>query len=705
MTLPGKHRLSENRHQTSSPLRRRLMTAVVAVSAAALAVTAAIPIGAATAAADTPSVSLNASRSTWITSRQPTSPHNQYPYLSATASADRAFVAFPTGTLDAKKKIGSATLTVRVQSTAATAAGFQVYPTSSSWKAATLTAANRPASGSTPVNTALTKAVRGTTVSIPLNPSAIVSGAAETSFEIGYAQRYVGTTFTSPTLSIRYADAAAPAPTPTATPTATPTPTTTPTSAPKPTATPTPAPSPTEDPVVTPPTATGIGGSFAIPAPGSSAKKVFAHYFPPYPVSIDNASPASDYYARNYIDPEGEGGKHAAYGGLLRDRPIGRAPLSGDWRTTDLGTEVDQAADAGIDGFTVDVMSWSGQNWDTTVRLMQAAADAKRGFTVVPNVDASSGAVNASPAAIAASLAKLYSYSSAYKLSDGRYVLSSFAAEDKSPAWWSSVIGDLKNTYGISVAFIAVLQNASDANLAAFSPISYGLSQWGARTAATIQATPDLAARAHALGDKWMQPVAVQDSRPNGGKYAEAGNTETLRASWNKAISDGADFVQIATWNDYSENTDVAPSDNQGVTFLDVSAYYLAQFKTGSAPKITSDSAYITHRDQLTTAVPQIGRVQTPNLDGTGTAPRNTVEVLTMLTAPATVKITVGSTVKTVDVPAGVTATTVPLTTGTVSATIVRGGQTVLAGTSPYTVTAKPLVNDMEYFGVTLTKK
>jgi hypothetical protein len=115
---------------------------------------------------------------------------------------------------------------------------------------------------------------------------------------------------------------------------------------------------------------------------------VFAHYFPPYPISIDNADPASDYYARNYLDPNGEGGKHLAYGGLLRDRPIGREPLGGDWRSTDLRTEVDQAADAGIDGFTLDLMSWSGQNWDTAVRLMQAAASAKRGFTVVPNLDA-----------------------------------------------------------------------------------------------------------------------------------------------------------------------------------------------------------------------------------------------------------------------------------------------------------------------------
>lgn len=714
MTHPGKHR-SVPRTTPSTPTAsrraRRRIAGIAAGVAAALIAAVAVPVTASALTAGSDTATLAASQASWVTTRQPASTHDKLPYLSATRTADRTLVKFPTASLPDGKKVVAATMTVRVTNTAASTGGFQVYPTSTAWSASTLTQNNKPVPSASTVNTKLAQARKGATVSIPLNVSA-VSTTSDAAFELAYSQPYVGTTFTSPTLSLTLGDAGTPT-TPPATQTPTPTPTgsgepsapTKPT--PPPTTTPTqPAPPATgPNPPVTQPTATGIGGAFPIPAAGSSAKKVFAHYFPPYPVSIDNSNPVSDYYANNYLNPNGEGGKHIAYGGLLRDRPIGRAPLGGDWRTTDLQTEVNQAADAGIDGFTVDVMSWSGQNWDTTVRLMQAAQNAKRNFTVTPNVDASSGAVNASPTAVAASLAKLYSYSSAYRLSDGRYLLSSFAAEDMAPSWWSSVISTLKNSYGINVAFVAVLQNASQQNMAAFAPISYGLSNWGARTAASMKNTPNLAASAHALGVKWMQPVAMQDSRPNGGKYAEANNTELLRASWQKAIGDGADLVQIATWNDYSENTAVAPSANHGVTFLDVSAYYLAQFKTGSAPAIQKDSLYVTHRDQFTTSKPAIGRIETPNLDGTGTPPRDTVEVLTMLTAPATLTVKVGGTTKTVDVPAGVTSTVVPLAAGTVSASATRGGQTILSGTSPYTVTNTPQVNDFEYFGFAVVAK
>lgn len=715
MTHPGKHR-SVPRHTptpTPTPSRRmrRRLAGIAAGVAAALVAAVAVPVAAtALTTTGTTATTLDASQASWVTTRQPSSTHDKYPYLSATRSSDRTLVRFPTASLPDDKKVVSASLTVRVLGTAASTGGFQVYPTSTAWKASSLTLNNKPAASTAAVNAALAKAKAGTTVTIPLTPSAL-STTSDRAFEIAYSQPYVGTTFASPKLSLTLG-ASDGTPTTTPTPTQTPTPSnppaTTPTPTPTPTTTPTQQPAPpatgTNPPVVKP-SATGIGGSFAIPAPGTSAKKVFAHYFPPYPISIDNNAPDADYYTRNYLDPNGENGKHVAYGGLLRDRPIGRAPLSGDWRTTDLTTEVNQAADAGIDGFTVNVMSWAGQNWDTTTRLMQAAENAKRNFTVTPNVDASSGAVDATPAAVAASLAKLYSYSSAYRLSDGRYLLSSFAAENKAPSWWSSVISTLQSSYGIKVAFVAVLQNASQQNMTAFAPISYGLSNWGARTAATITNTPDLAASAHKLGVKWMQPVAVQDSRPNGGKYAEANNTETLRASWQKAIGDGADMVQIATWNDYSENTAVAPSANHGVSFLNASAYWLAQFKTGAAPAITKDSMYVTHRDQFTTSKPQIGRVETPNLDGTGTPPRNTVEVLTMLTAPATLTVKVGGTTKTVDVPAGVASTTVPLASGSVSASVARSGSTVMQATSPYTVTNNPLVNDFEYFGVSVVAK
>lgn len=440
---------------------------------------------------------------------------------------------------------------------------------------------------------------------------------------------------------------------------------------------------------------------FPVAPVGSTTKKVFAHYFPPYPVSFDNQPPASDYYARNYLTPDGENGKHAAYGGLLRDRPQERAPLPGNWEATDFLSEVNDAADAGIDGFTVDIMSLSGQNWTRTVGVTEAAAAARRNFVIVPNIDASASAGSASPAQVALRLSQLYASPAAYRLGTGEYVLSSFKAEAQSPHWWSEIKSVLQTKYGIEVAFIAVFNDASEANMRAFAPISYGLGNWGARTPVTVAAEADYAGQARALGVKWMSPVAVQDARPSGGKYAEAGNTETLRASWERAIADDADFVQIATWNDYSESTAVAPSAAHGKAFLDIGAFYARQFKTGAAPAVTGDALYLTHRIQPFAAQPTIpSRLMVPTLDGTSMAPRDTVEVLTVLRAPASVSVTIGEEEHTFNAPAGLSAVTLPLRLGSVSAVASRDGASIASVDSPFQVVSRPSVQDLQYYAV-----
>jgi Glycosyl hydrolase family 71. len=426
---------------------------------------------------------------------------------------------------------------------------------------------------------------------------------------------------------------------------------------------------------------------------------VFAHYFPPYPISLDNVTPSSDYYTRNYLSPWGEGSAYLAVGGLLRARPLPRAPLSGNWRVADLTTEVDQAADAGINGFTVDVLSLSGMNWTTTTDLMAAATASGRAFHVVPNLDVTTSIGQTSPAQVAASLAQLYASAAAYRLPDGRYVLSTFKAEGESVAWWSQVTSILKNTYHKPIALISVFLNSSDTNMKAFAPISWAESIWGQRTPATIAMMPDYAAKAHALGVKWMAPVAVQDERPRSALYAEAGNTATLRASWQQAITDGADMAQLVTWNDYSENTSFAPSPAHGHAFLDISAYYEKWFRSGAAPALTRDEIIVTHRIQMYSAIPQVGTLlMKPTLNGTYMAPRNTVEVLAMLRAPATVRVTIGTHVYSVAVAAGVHALTFPLALGTVKASAIRNGTTIMALTSPHTVVSKPEVQDLQYY-------
>ena len=71
-----------------------------------------------------------------------------------------------------------------------------------------------------------------------------------------------------------------------------------------------------------------------------SARKVYAHWHY-YPVSLDNYNPTSnDYYERNYIAVNGEGGAHAAYGGMMRERPLPRLTRpETDWRLRDAKDE------------------------------------------------------------------------------------------------------------------------------------------------------------------------------------------------------------------------------------------------------------------------------------------------------------------------------------------------------------------------------
>lgn len=423
---------------------------------------------------------------------------------------------------------------------------------------------------------------------------------------------------------------------------------------------------------------------------------VFAHYFPPYPLSLDNQPAEHDYYARNYLTPQGEQGRHASYGGLLRDRPLPVPPAGGDWRLADLEREVRTARDAGLDGFTVDILSLTGVNRERVDLLLRAAHRVDPGFRIVLMPDMTS--LRTDPGTLADQLALLAASPSAYRLADGRLVVSPFKAEAQDPAWWSQVVARLRD-HGIAAALVPVFLDFR-ANAERFAPISYAFSSWGNRSYTRQDNVPGDIRLAHRLGKKWMQAVSVQDARPNQGVYDEAGNTATLRSTWNHAISDGADWVQLTTWNDYSEGSQFAPSLHNGHTYLDISAYYLTRFKTGTWPRIVRDTVYVTSRVQFTDT--QVASLQ-PQLmrPRPGTAPpRDQVELLTFLTAPATVSARVGATSHTYRAPAGVHAGYLPLGPGRTEAVVRRTADTVAAVTTRFPVRRTVAVQDLQYYAV-----
>ena len=444
------------------------------------------------------------------------------------------------------------------------------------------------------------------------------------------------------------------------------------------------------------------------PKSALNGKLVFAHYFPPYPVSIDNANPSGDYYATQYLTVNGENNKHVRSGGFLRDRPTPRQPIADtQWRQRDLENEVRSAIAAGIDGFSVDIIAKATDTswWGSTVptALIKAAAAVDPNFKIMLMPDMNGAFKNMTAAQMAAEMKPYSTMASSFKLSDGRLVISPFLAENKTAGWWSEFITIMKNSYGINVAFVPIFLDAA-ANRNSFASISYGMSNWGNRNPAgnplsgsNPNSPMGLAAAAHSLGKIWMQPVAFQDVRPSQSIYDEAQNSQNLQNMWQIAIASNSEWVQLVTWNDYSEGTSFAPSAGHGRALLDMSSYGLYSFRSGASPAIVRDTAYLVYRNQSVSAVP-VNRSAAPMTLRQWSSPaRDTVEVLTFLTAPAVVKVTVGTTTTTCNAPAGMSSCIAPLKVGSIKASVVRGTTEVSRVSSHAAVTATPYNQNLEY--------
>lgn len=443
----------------------------------------------------------------------------------------------------------------------------------------------------------------------------------------------------------------------------------------------------------------------AFDTPISNGPKVFAHYMPMFPLSIDNKPADVDYYTTEYLSPSGENGIHAAYGGYLRDRPLPRAPSAQeDWGQRDVEHEIDQATSVGIDGFAVDVIRPRSES-DVVDTILAAAAD-RPGFSVMLTMDMNGPvALGQSMSAFVADIVHYAASPASYRLPDHRLVLSAFRAEARTPEWWSGVLGALSD-HGVQVAFLPLLLDV-DSNLERFAPISYGIGYWGGRSPAAFSSTDpgrgspaDLANRSRRLGVKIMQPVAFQDSRPYMGVYSEADNGATMRAGWEAAATTKADLVEIMTWNDYAENSGVAPSMEHGYRLIDMMAYHIAIYKSGTAPPVRRDTVYATYRKQFYQARPTFPESALMTLDRDSSPAVNDVEITSYAVEPSSVTVRIGTDVQMCTVPAGVTTCRFPLHVGPVSVEMTRGGHVVAAAGGGPAVTATPTVQDLQYVAV-----
>lgn len=440
---------------------------------------------------------------------------------------------------------------------------------------------------------------------------------------------------------------------------------------------------------------------FDLPA-GPTLPKVFAHYVPNFPISIDNMDGNDDYYQRQYLSPEGEGGIHASYGGLLRDRPLPRKHIDQpDWQSADFTTEIGQARSVGIDGFAVDVIEPRAQS-DVVANLLAVAAR-NTGFDILITADMSGPLFQLSAEEFVEDISSYLAAPAAYRLADGRPVLSAFAAERRSPEWWAGVLEALAAKMHTKIAFVPVFVDVSD-NIAKFDSISDGFSAWGGRSPRGMtlsdqaRGSPgDLINQAHLRGKIWMQSVPFQDNRPRNGIFEESLNGMTNRISWQLAISKKAEWVQLITWNDYAESTAMAPSVAHGWRLLDLNAYDIATFKWGEPPIITRDAIFVSYRIQPVAARPEYPETFLMQPVPGTTEPRDAIEVVSFATAPSRIDIVADDQLTSCSVAAGRGVCVAPLRLGFFTANMTRDGVVVASAQADVPVVDHPFVQNLQY--------
>jgi len=189
----------------------------------------------------------------------------------------------------------------------------------------------------------------------------------------------------------------------------------------------------------------------------------------------------------------------------------------------------------------------------------------------------------------------------------------------------------------------------------------------------------DLIAAVKGGGAVWSQPMFYQYSNKAGGIITRPG-LDWLRDNWKAAIANGSDLLQFVTWNDYGEETCLAPSTGGAYTITRVNRHYADIWKSGHEPRIEEDEVHVVFRRWTDGAPVFPFRTRTQKI-----AP-SALEVVTFLTAPARVEVKgYGA----YDAPAGMHARQFPLKEGIVAARVRRSQKTVCGVVAPERVAGR----------------
>ena len=187
-----------------------------------------------------------------------------------------------------------------------------------------------------------------------------------------------------------------------------------------------------------------------------------------------------------------------------------------------------------------------------------------------------------------------------------------------------------------------------------------------------------------AAGAEWASPLGMFQKENIPYELYGGKGLDWMIGNWEAVRKEDPRLLQIVTWNDYGENSNIAPAYNTRYALYDLNGYFIKWWKTGAPPKPDHDSVYLISR-KYPPGVKVFPFKQGPYLDGA-------LEVVTILTSPATVRLP-GRNAE-YQAPAGFYRKQFPVTAGPVIAELVRGGAVVLTLEHPEPITDRPFRED-----------
>lgn len=413
----------------------------------------------------------------------------------------------------------------------------------------------------------------------------------------------------------------------------------------------------------------------------ASPKKVFAHYFDRFPLSIDNKPWERDYYSMHYLNAEGEKGKWRDHGGFLRSRPL-PVPVGepGDFALENLKREVKMAIDAGIGGFAYDILDMDDTRPQGRFMNMATAAmavDPRFKLLLMPDMSA----LKRDPDNVFTIVKALYDVENIYRLNDGSVVIAPFLSESVPQQAWDELLKRLSSA-GFRVAFVPTFLSLGDSYIREYAPLSRGMGTFGTPLPRMAGEIASYLEKLRAKGKISMVGISGQGYRPKSYLYWESEGSLAYTQSWLSAIKGQADWVQLTTWNDYSESTQIAPYTDAygsaGTAFYNLTAYFSRWFLEGKEPSITHDVIYYLYRKEPVSADAPKSKSRTASSHAY-LAAKDEIEVLSFLTSPGRLIVEISGKSYAKDSSAGMSRFTVPMSPGVPRFSLERGGKTIIS--------------------------